>query len=116
MLIAPLAAAAQAPPPPVTGTLIQVWGDPGPDQPGGPRASTVIVSADGLRSTEIVLPPDLVWVREEFPQARGRRFAAIVESLGAAPAQLVVERAMYGNALGVQWAAGTNALGVRLSP
>jgi M6 family metalloprotease-like protein len=57
-----------------------------------------------------------VWVREEFPQARGRRFGAIVQSLGAAPAQLVVERAMYGNALGVQWAAGTNALGVRLSP
>jgi hypothetical protein len=57
-----------------------------------------------------------VWVREAFPEARGRRFAVLIESLGDEPAQLVVERAMYSNALGVPWAAGTNALGVRLSP
>jgi hypothetical protein len=57
-----------------------------------------------------------VWVRAEFPQAYGRRFGVVVESAGGTPAQLVVERAMYGNALGTQWAAGTNALAVRLSP
>ena len=53
-------------------------------------------------------------VETEFPAARGRRFGAIVESLVAVPAQVVVERAMYWDALGLQWAAGTNALGARL--
>jgi M6 family metalloprotease-like protein len=46
--------------------------------------------------------------------AAGKRFGAIVESLGGTPAQIVVERAMYWNALGVTWSAGTNALGTRL--
>jgi hypothetical protein len=50
----------------------------------------------------------------EFPAAAGRRFGAIVESLGAVPAQIVVERAMYSNSLGVIWAAGTNALATRI--
>ena len=47
-----------------------------------------------------------------FPTAAGRRFGAIVDSLNGA--QIVVERAMYSNAAGVVWAAGTNALGTRL--
>lgn len=45
---------------------------------------------------------------------KGRRFGAVVESLGAEPAQIVVERAMYSNAGGVGWAAGTNALATKL--
>lgn len=49
-----------------------------------------------------------------FPQAEGKRFGAVVESLGTIPAQIVVERAMYWNADGVAWAAGTNALATRL--
>jgi hypothetical protein len=49
-----------------------------------------------------------------FPQADGQRFGAIVESLGASPAQIVVERAMYWDASGQRWAAGTNALATRL--
>ena len=53
-------------------------------------------------------------VRSEFPQAVGRRFGAVVESVGTSPAQIVVERAMYSNANGVVWAAGTNALATRL--
>ena len=41
----------------------------------------------------------------------GRRFGAIVESVGPAPlADLVVERAMYWNAGSEIWAAGTNLL------
>jgi hypothetical protein len=52
----------------------------------------------------------------EFPQSSGRRFGAIVESLGATPAELVVERAMYSNAGGVVWSAGTAALATRLTP
>jgi hypothetical protein len=50
--------------------------------------------------------------------AQGKRFGAVIESLvqvaqGVA-ADLVVERAMYSNAGGVVWAAGTNAVATRL--
>lgn len=48
----------------------------------------------------------------------GRRFGVVVESLvpagGTEPAAIVVERAMYGNAGGLTWAAGSNALATRL--
>jgi hypothetical protein len=54
-------------------------------------------------------------VGAEFPGAQGKRFGALVESLGAAPAQIVVERAMYADANGVRWAAGTNAQAALLS-
>ena len=47
-------------------------------------------------------------------RAAGKRFGAIVESLGGAPAEIVVERAMYSDAGGAHWAAGTNALATRL--
>jgi len=49
-------------------------------------------------------------VRTEFPQAIGTRFGAVVESTGTTPVQLVVERAMYWDANGQVWAAGTNVL------
>ncbi len=42
------------------------------------------------------------------------RMGALVESLGASPAPIVVERAIYSNAGGRVWAAGTNALATRL--
>ena len=57
-----------------------------------------------------------VGVSAEFPQAANRRFGSTVESLGATPAQIVVERAMYTSPGGVIWAAGTNALAARVSP
>ncbi len=50
----------------------------------------------------------------EFRESLNRRFGARIESLGASPAQIVVERAMYAHALGVMWAAGTNAAGSRI--
>jgi Tol biopolymer transport system component len=50
----------------------------------------------------------------EFPESVGRTFGVIVESLGATPAPITVERAMYGDALGVKWAAGSNQLATRL--
>jgi hypothetical protein len=55
-----------------------------------------------------------VAVSMDFPAAAGRRFGSMVESLGAAPAQIVVERAMYTSPGGVTWAAGTNALATPL--
>jgi hypothetical protein len=60
-------------------------------------------------------------VRAEFAAALNTRFGALIESQGSTPAQLVVERSMYWNAVGQQgraraefWAAGTNALATRL--
>ncbi len=50
----------------------------------------------------------------DFPQAAGRRFGALVESGGMSAAQIVVERAMYWDAAGQTWAAGTNAVATRL--
>jgi hypothetical protein len=55
-----------------------------------------------------------VEIAAEFPEAANKRFAVVVESLGEAPAELVVERAMYWNALGQYWAAGTNTLATPL--
>lgn len=49
-----------------------------------------------------------------FPKVFGRRFGAIIESIGSLAAQIVVERAMYSDSGGQRWAAGTNALGTRL--
>jgi hypothetical protein len=51
-----------------------------------------------------------------FPEVAGVRFAALVESLGASPAPIVVERAMYDSPGGVTWAAGTAAVATRLTP
>jgi hypothetical protein len=42
------------------------------------------------------------------------RLGALVESLGTAPAPIVVERAIYTNAGGRLWSAGTNALATRI--
>jgi hypothetical protein len=55
-------------------------------------------------------------VSTHFPAAANRRFGAIVESLGASPVDIVVERAMYTSPGGAVWAAGTNALATRLAP
>ncbi len=55
-----------------------------------------------------------VSIGETFPTSNGRRFSVIVDSLGGSPAQLVVERAMYSNAGGVTWSAGTAAVATRL--
>jgi hypothetical protein len=49
-----------------------------------------------------------------FRVPAGTRFSAVVESLGSTPAQIVVERAMYWNAAGQIWAAGSDLLATRL--
>ena len=54
-----------------------------------------------------------IWTKRT-PASANRRYGAVIESLGANPAQIVVERAQYWNANGVNWAAGTNALATRL--
>jgi hypothetical protein len=57
-----------------------------------------------------------VSVGADFPNVAGKKFGAVVESLGEEPAQIVVERAMYASAGGIVWAAGTNALATNLDP
>jgi CSLREA domain-containing protein len=57
-----------------------------------------------------------VAARADFPEATGKRFGAIVESVGPTTVQLVVERAMYNSSDGVTFAAGTSALGTLLRP
>ncbi len=53
-------------------------------------------------------------VGDAFPSVVGKRFGANIESVGASPAPIVVERAMYADAGAVTWAAGTNVLATRL--
>ncbi len=50
----------------------------------------------------------------DFPETAGKKFGMVIESLGSPAAQIVVERAMYSDANGVNWAAGTNALATKL--
>ena len=63
-------------------------------------------------------------IETEFPEVAGHRFGVIVESLGqvqvggvptaVSPMPLIVERAVYADAGGSFWAAGTNLVATRL--
>lgn len=83
------------------------------------QARVALFFEDGTSTEHVVplLPTSRTNVNasEMFPDASGRRFAALVESLGALPdsppAEIVVERAMYTSTNGQTWNAGTNALG-----
>jgi hypothetical protein len=81
------------------------------------RARLTFRAEDGTQAvTERDLPPlsrTNVDVGAEVPAMAGRRFGTLVESLGTTPAALVVERAMYWDAGGERWAAGTSATATR---
>lgn len=85
-------------------------------EPGSARVRIVFEDGSSTEKTLALGPRTRFNVEAgvEFPLTIGRRFGVIVESLGASPAALVVERAMYWNARGVVWAAGTASLGTRL--
>jgi uncharacterized protein (DUF1800 family) len=82
------------------------------------EARVTFFLADGGAVTHMVtLPPvsrTTIAAGGDVPALRGKRFATLVESVGAAPVDLVVERAMYSNANGVGWAAGTSVIAERL--
>ena len=83
----------------------------------GSAAVTLVFETGGTVTKVFPLLPSSrfnVDVGTQFPEAAGRRFGTIVESIGATPAPIVVERAMYSNAGGVVWAAGTNVVATRL--
>jgi len=67
----------------------------------GPNAARTFTVAAGSRFN--------VDIGAEFPAAAGRRFGAVIESVGAPAAQIVVERATYSDAGAVRWAAGASA-------
>ena len=81
-------------------------------------ARVTLTFEDGARvSQDYGLPPSSrtnVPVGLEFPGAANKRFGAVVESVGPDPVPLIVERAMYNDAGGVRWAAGTSAMGTLL--
>jgi hypothetical protein len=83
------------------------------------RATVTLYFEDGTSTAKTydLLPRSRtnVNVGADFGAAvTGKRFGAIVESTGETPAQIVVERAMYSDAGGVTWAAGTNAQATKL--
>jgi hypothetical protein len=58
-------------------------------------------------------------VGTDFPDAVNHRYGVVVQSVGTAPVEIVVERAMYSDAVDAlgnrtTWAAGTSALGTRI--
>jgi VCBS repeat protein len=55
-------------------------------------------------------------VASMFPASAERRFGTLVESLGADPAELVVEWSLYGSPGARLWELGASALGMNLSP
>ena len=81
---------------------------------------TLAYEGGGTHAIEVPLLPNsrtnVPAIEEWFPGITGKRFGALIESIGTTPAQIVVERAMYSNANGVHWAAGTNAVATRLAP
>lgn len=85
------------------------------------RARVTVLRENGAPlSLELPLPPDSrtnvpMGDIGEFAGANNSRFGVLVESLGASPAQIVVERATYADgANGVVWAAGSNSLATKL--
>jgi hypothetical protein len=83
----------------------------------GEARVTVLLESGGEATRTYDLQPNSrtnVPVGDHFPTAVNTRFGTLIESLGATPAQIVVERAIYTNVGGVTWAAGTNAAATRL--
>jgi hypothetical protein len=83
----------------------------------GSAAVTLVFEDGGTATKRFPLLPSsrfTVPVSGAFPEAAGRRFGAIVESVGDQPVPIVVERAIYESPGGVTWAAGSNLLATRL--
>jgi hypothetical protein len=68
---------------------------------------------------DVPLPPESrtsLAISSVFPEAAGKRFGTVIQSVGAAPVPIVVERAMYESPGGVTWAAGTDVVATRVTP
>jgi autotransporter-associated beta strand protein len=86
--------------------------------PAAGSAKVTVVFEDGTTAERtfalLANSRETVPVGFYFPEAAGRRFGAVVESFGTPAPEIVVERAMYNDADGVRWAAGSNVVGTRL--
>ena len=80
------------------------------------RVTLLFESGAPVSKTFTVLPSSRfsVDVAAQFPAAAGRRFGAVLESLGSPATPIVVERAMYWNVNGVAWSAGIDSLATPL--
>jgi uncharacterized repeat protein (TIGR01451 family) len=82
------------------------------------QARVTAIFDDGTRDARLIdLPPTsrtTIDVASMFPQAQDRQVSLLIESIGAAPAPLVVEGAQYSSADGRLWSAGGAMLGARL--
>jgi hypothetical protein len=86
--------------------------------PGQARV-TVLLEGGGTLERTFALAPNSrfnVDVATLFPDTVDRRFGTLVESLGADPAELVVEWSIYGTPGARPWELGANALAMNLSP
>jgi hypothetical protein len=84
--------------------------------PGAARVTLMFENGATL-ARDFALPASSrvnVSVKDAFPAAANARFGALIESLGATPAPLVVECAKYSDSGGVRWAAGGDAAATRL--
>jgi hypothetical protein len=82
------------------------------------QARVTAIFDDGTRDARLIdMPPTsrtTIDVASMFPQAQDRQVSLLIESIGAAPAPLVVEGAQYSSADGRLWSAGGAMLGARL--
>ncbi|MGH9163017.1 MAG: hypothetical protein ACRD2X_23895, partial [Vicinamibacteraceae bacterium] len=82
---------------------------------GQRKARVTLLFEDGSRTSRTYTLPAKsrtdIPIARDFPESEGRRFGALVESIGAEPAQLVVEHAIYWNTGGKLLSAGGAALG-----
>ncbi len=86
--------------------------------PGQARV-TLLFEGGGTAEQVVDLPASSrysVDIESRFPSAVGRRFATLVESLGANPPEVVVEWALYGTPGSQPWELGACALAMNLSP
>ena len=84
----------------------------------GQARVTVLLEGGGTLERTVALAPNSrfnVDVAALFPETADRRFGTLVESLGADPAELVVEWSIYGTPGTRPWELGVNALAMNLS-
>jgi hypothetical protein len=85
-------------------------------QQGAATVSLVFEDSTTLNA-DVDLPPrarTTVSLADMFPAAVGRRFSVVVDSIGATPVPIVVERATYWDAQGLFWGAGDAQAATRL--
>lgn len=80
------------------------------------RVRVTAIAEDGTRAERSldVAPYSRASVAapDQLPEMTGKRFGVIVDSVDGAP--IVVERAMYSDAGGIRWAAGSASRATRL--